>query len=306
MKNRYILPTLAFCFLSFTGFAQQIMNAGFEDLDTTGMIRNWTNTTLIPISIDSAGNSDSLVFDQAFYFSTTDAHAGQFAMEMRNAYNFTTGIGYAGSAQASTNDTQYAFFEIFLPTMGATIADFSFYCKYFPVGTESAMASMNVLDSSGSLMGNATAVINGTMANYGYISAPVNYTAPGPTAFMTISFRTCLPTDNPVLGTRFLVDDLSFAISITGVQEISNAKQPTMSCFPTVVSDNLNLSFNDLRGNEAMQIQILDASGRIVRSEKLIVSPGKAVSIDATSLTAGSYFVKAVNDKLQLTGRFIK
>ena len=50
----------------------QIPNAGFEQLNTDGSLRNWGNVYLWPMHIDSSGNSyvDSLVFDGQLYFAT--------------------------------------------------------------------------------------------------------------------------------------------------------------------------------------------------------------------------------------------
>jgi hypothetical protein len=87
----------------------QIPNSGFEQLNADGTVRNWGGVYLLPMYIDSSGNSfvDSIVFDNYFYFHTNDAHWGNSAIEMRNAWDYTTNQGMAGGVSADT-DTVYS------------------------------------------------------------------------------------------------------------------------------------------------------------------------------------------------------
>ncbi|MBK6988970.1 MAG: hypothetical protein IPH33_12505 [Bacteroidetes bacterium] len=70
----------------------QIPNGDFEALLYDGTLSNWGNITLFAVIIDSAGNTiqDSLIFDGPFCGVTTDAHSGNYALEMRNMFNLQT------------------------------------------------------------------------------------------------------------------------------------------------------------------------------------------------------------------------
>jgi hypothetical protein len=79
--------------------AQTIQNGSFESLNSDGTLRNWGNVYLMSVWIDSSGvsHSDSIVYDGPFYAPTNDAFHGNTALELRNAWNFTSNIGIAGA-----------------------------------------------------------------------------------------------------------------------------------------------------------------------------------------------------------------
>lgn len=304
MKKSRIFFAGILCSLALSANAQ-IPNNGFEMMNSDGSIANWTNNIFVSIGIDLNGQVDSLVIDSAFYFPTTDAHSGNFAMEMRNGYNFTTGTAYGGNARASTNDSGYGlFFPTLLPVQGRP-ASFSFYYKYFPVAGEFGLGSLNVFDSNGVQVGNADFAAINTTSGYTLASVSVNYTDTAMPAFFMIQFSTCIPGQTPALGTRFLVDDVSINAT-TGIKETEKEDKVTMICYPTLVQDELSLSFNGIHKQGSATIIITDAAGRIVLKEQAFIHEDKILNINVLSLSPGSYFIQLATEHHRLNGKFIK
>ncbi|WP_343634448.1 T9SS type A sorting domain-containing protein [Fluviicola sp.] len=205
----------------------QIPNNGFEILNADNNVSQWSKAFLTVIWIDSTGEShgDSIVFDSpnnALYLPSTDAHSGQYALEMRNALNLTSGIGITGGAILHSEDTYAIGFELPVPVSPMIPESFSFYYKYFPLATDSAYAIAKMFDVDGFQIGEASITLGGTVSNYTFASAPIVYTDLRPVEYISINFATATPESQPTFGTRFLVDDVSFDGTL-GLDEPENA-----------------------------------------------------------------------------------
>ncbi len=194
----------------FTSHAQ-LMNPGFEDLNADGSIRYWGITHLFSAWIDSIGisHSDSIVIDQSFCQSSTDAHTGLRAVEMRNAYNYSTSTGIPGGAFLSA-DTMFSTYAGFVPVTTRPGA-FGFYYKYFPVNQDTASAWIEVMNINGDIIGSAEIVLSSLVSAYMYTGLPITYTSNDSAAIMAIHFNASTRGADAQFGTRFLVDDISFA-----------------------------------------------------------------------------------------------
>jgi len=108
MKNAKLLLLITFAFSTFKVQAQIIPNNSFEILNPDNTLSNWGNVYITSVWLDSLGNSftDSVVIDNQYYAPTSDAHSGSTALELRNAWNFTTGTGIAG---AVASDVGFSF-----------------------------------------------------------------------------------------------------------------------------------------------------------------------------------------------------
>jgi len=254
------LTLIAFGILCFSVKAQ-IPNNGFETLNTDNNISQWSKTFLTVIIIDSTGShGDSIVFDSpnnALYLPTTDAHSGQYALEMRNAFNFTSNSGIAGGAHLSAEESYSIGFEAPIPCSPILPEAFSFYYKYFPLATDSAQAVVNLFDVDGIQVGEALVTLGGTVSNYTFVSTPIVYSDLRPVESFSISFATSSYGNQPTFGTRFMVDDVSFDGSL-GLDELESS----LSVFPNPA--NSSFEINGLTGNES--IGISDLNGRVLES----------------------------------------
>lgn len=257
------MKKITFIFLMCTtGLFAQIPNAGFENLNSDNTTCNWGNVYMW------SGN-DSIVWDNNwFYASTTDAHSGQRAIELSNAYNYTTGNIVPGAIVADTDSVYMAWggFEI-IPVTHAPL-DFGFYCKFIPQGNDLAFASLELFDSMMTNVGSAYIVVGGMVPVYTYFSAPVNYAiSPNPQipAFACIKFSNCIPGGQASFGTRLLIDDVTFGTTAS----INESADAEFSLYPNPATDVLNVNAK----MERFHIYIYNASGQVIQ-----ILPGRAPS----------------------------
>lgn len=210
-----------------SGFAQGILNHGFESLNADSSLSNWGNVYLNAIWVDSNGvwHSDSIVVDGGWYYGpSTDAHSGNLALELRNSWNFSTNEGIAGAAGCDDDSVFSAWGLLNLIPTYATVnapfhpSEFGFYYKYSPVHGDTAYANLALWDSIGNAVGNCQVLLTEATSGYTYTSAPINYSIPGLASFYSLSFG-AFYTDTPGLrqpgfGTRLLVDDVGFQFAV--------------------------------------------------------------------------------------------
>lgn len=280
MKKIYLLLLLSLS--GYTTWAQ-VPNGDFEKLDSTGKISNWGRIHLLNFWIDSLGNShsDSIIYDQALYFSTSDAHSGSKALEMRNAQNYTQKSMIFGGADLNGEGSVGYGFPILTP-VSLPPTSFNFYYKFLPKGGDSAYATMQLFDSSGNVLGEASVTIGGTISTYTPISVPVIYSQSGVPSFASISFSTAKAGGNVTLGTRFLVDD----VSISNLTYIAHPiSENNINIYPNPAKDIIYISKNNITVFE--QISLYDMTGKRVLESK------NSSVLFCESLTKGIYLLMA-------------
>lgn len=252
MKKIFTIAILALLSNIANAQIQTIYNNNFEQLNANGTISHWGNIYLIPMWIDSNGNAfaDSIVYDNQYYAPTTDAYSGTHALELRNAWNFTTNTGIPG-AVGNDEDTVFSAWGLFnpVPTYGTLFTPFSpinfgFYYKYFPVNGDSAFIQIALFDSSSNQIGEGTAIITGTQSNYTQIITPVNYSMLGFVAsysFTISNFYSVAPGSHSAsFGTRLLVDAIGFNYAaVSGITSINN--NDAIKLYPNPASEQLNI-----------------------------------------------------------------
>lgn len=274
----------------------QIPNSSFELTNTFGNISNWGIFSAIPVWFDSlgVGHTDSIVIDNQYYFQTTDAHSGNYALEMRNGYDFTLGTGMTGGAFLS--DSDYTSFTIPVAVQNQP-TDLNFYYKYFPAGNDSAVAFLAIYDNSGNQIGEANIVIGGTMANYALATAPINYSIPGSAAYISMYFRTQLDYLQPTFGTRFLVDDVSLLFT-SGISE--SIKTDLLNLYPNP-SNGIFYIKHDI--NDANELVIItNTAGKTILETKVNNEQAK---INLIGQPNGIYFVRLYSMNGLFTKRII-
>jgi hypothetical protein len=299
MKAKTLLSALT---LMVTSLGAQIPNTGFENLNTNGTVKNWGTALLTLVAIDSLGNAhtDSVVYDQALYFSTNDAHSGTKAVEMRNAFNYTGNFPIAGSINVLSNDSDYSSFGAPVSILQQP-ANFSFYYKFMPMANDTAIAMISLTDSSGTLMGEASIEITGQHNAYTLANMPITYYGTGQAFFAVISFSTAKAGTYPAFGTRFLVDDVNTII--TGLENRSGNK--AMSCFPNPARDHVVIVPPGIKAGERITLTTTDMNGKIIELKKDLVFE-KELLINTSALTKGCYVLTVTAGEKQYHAQFIK
>lgn len=309
MKKIFTVLVIALSLKAMSAQAQTIPNNGFEYLNPDGSLSNWGNVYLMPMWIDTNGSSyvDSIVFDnQYFYAPTSDANGGSTALELRNAWDYTTNTGIAG-AVGSDEDSVFSSWGLLnlVPTYSTPFNlfvpfNFGFYYKYFPVNGDSAFAQIALWDSSGNQVADGMIIITNAASSYTLISAPVNYTMSGDAAFYSLSISTFYTASpgyrQPGFGTRLLADDIGFNfVSTTGLNTIVNDKQ--INIYPSPFTDEIVVNGYSLAGMEKQEIKVFDIFGREIYSQQLKTSKEK---IQTGNWQRGIYFVKIDNTVLKV------
>lgn len=288
--KRFLLCTALLTALIPGWLHAQLFNPGFENLNSNGTCSNWGNNYIFSVFIDSSGvvTGDSIVFDNQFYAATTDAHSGSYALELRNAYNFTTNEGIAGSVSADEDSifTSWGTFE--QVAISGYPVDFGFFHKYFPANGDTGLAILLVFDAMGDEIGRAEILISGTVPVYTYLSAPVVYTVNALPAAYTLNFSTANVYVEPSFGTRLLIDDVILNVSPTSLPEDVNGND--IDVFPNPA----NQSFTISQQEQVLQAYtISDISGRIIGNYQMF---GKSIVHDTADLKNGVYFLTFTNN----------
>lgn len=299
--------------LSLTGnkaHSQSVINAGFEHLNSDGSLSNWGNVYSFPVWIDSLGmsHSDSVVFDNALYAPGSDANSGSTALELRNAWNFTSNTGIAG-AVASDDDSVFSSWGLqnLVPTNATTLnpfsaLDFGFYYKFFPVNGDSAVAEIALWDSIGNQLAQGLLIITDPANTYTLAYTSINYSAAGFAAYYSFSISTFYSVSpgshEPAFGTRLLVDDIGFNHAATsGLNTIS--RNSTIKIYPNPAVDKLQID-TQVFGDYSYSISTMH--GQLLLEGML---QGNSETIALGSFESGIYILEINNGETNEQRRFI-
>jgi hypothetical protein len=289
MKRNFICSVI-FSLIACFGFAQ-IPNPGFELLDSTNALRNWFYTGAISITM-----GDSIVYDGPLVSKSSTARTGNYALELRNSYNYTTGGPFMnGTAMASIPDNSvYQGFNEMIPMTGHPIG-LDFYYKFSrnPF-TDSTVCTVKLFNSAGFEIASGAGRVWTVQSSYQLKTVNLNYLSTIPPgngdsipAFTTIEFRNKMSAGAPHIGQRTLIDDVSFRFSTVGIAEEAGISD--ISVFPNPVHERLQI-----RSESSLEIEIYNAIGQSVLKTEVS-------NIDVSSMQPGIYFIKiGQGDQLQV------
>jgi hypothetical protein len=293
IMKKPLLLLITFCSLTFQTVLAQIPNPGFEDLLSGGTPQHWGFIYLFTINVDSSGNpiQDSIVYDGPFYSASTDAHSGNYALELRNAYNFTTGQGYSGTAAADDDTAFLGFGTMTLLPINYSPEVFSFYYKYTAVNpADSALGHVTFYDWLGNEVGYADYIITGTSGSYQLAQAAIAYNSADPVIGYSMYFTTTYTETgypNPTLGTRLLVDDIEFS----GISSVVDLNTKHLGIHPNPSQDFIEINNPS---DYIYTVEIFAVTGELSFAEN--VFPGKN-KLNIEGLTPGIYLAKIASEQ---------
>ncbi len=264
----------------------QVTNGGFEDLNSSSLPQYWQGDIhLLAITIDSNGvyHVDSVVYDGGTdYALSTDAHSGQYAMELRNGYNYTQQGGIVGRMHASADTTSYQGFPIVTIPIAQRPLSIGFWAKYAPLATDSAEVSVVVMDETETTIGTGLLIIGEAVTQYTAFEVPIVYTSEMPAMFMRLTFSNARYEGGTVtLGTRFLIDDVHITFAPDGVNEQLSSEQ-RVEVFP--LPSDAACTVHPLDGSRVLAASLIDAQGRVVDSPVL-----RNNTFETSALPSGNY-----------------
>lgn len=296
MKKITILFVLALASLPALG--QLVPNGDFEQLNADGSLRHWGNVYQFSVWIDSngVGHSDSIAYDEGYFYQpSTVAHAGNRALELRNAWNVTRNEGIAGAAACDEDSVFTSWGSLgLIPTNGSMAnpfmpSAFEFWYQFSPVNGDSAFAQVVLWDSAGNQMGEGTLILTMPTQNYTLGSAAIAYSQTGNAAFYSIfisNFYTVEPgSHEPAFGTRLLVDDFSFEPLFTS---LVNPNSIGLSVFPNPATGE-TLLHCEFSGE--VRYRLMDAQGKAVATGSM---NSELQVLSLAGLSRGIYLLEAV------------
>jgi len=286
MKTKLKLSILSLM-ISSACFAQ-IPNPSFENLDSTNTPLNWIYTGAVSIGI-----GDSILTDGPLISKSNDAHSGQYALELRNSYNYTTNTPFMnGTANATLPDTtMYQGFTQFL-VLPSRPYGLDFYYKYAQNPfNDSTICNVTIFNSDLAEIGGGLAKFWDNNPNYQLKTVSINYhnmidIAMGDSipAFISVQFKNKVTTTLPHVGQRTLIDDVAINYNPLGLN--SRNKYESMKIFPNPASHELAIlnASNNLASIYTME-------GKLIISQKLNLDN----TIDVSDLSSGVYLVRLTN-----------
>ncbi len=299
MKKNYLFLLL----VTFGIASAQVPNPSFEEFIGYGNeTRFWgPNPMSIAISIDLEGNtttvSETIIYEPDTYsycFFNNDAHTGNRAMEIRNAFNVTKNEVIPGKMilfnedEGSTTASGWNTGQQISDNI--TLEGLGFYYKFFPLNNDTAQAKLELFNSGGESVGIAVVEISGLHSDYTYASAPIEITSTETPTFMTVEFSMGSGTTNATMGSKLIIDDVS-----TTNLPLSNpfVQASQFLIYPTLASQEIHIAKGDnmLDGSYAIEIFTLD--GRAIKRLTLDLYEDTPATIDVSALSQGVYFMKA-------------
>ena len=294
-------------FLHLSAFAQ-VPNSNFNLLNSDGTLANWGNVYLFQAWLDTNGvmHGDSIVFDGPLYAATSDAYSGSHALELHNAWNYTSNTGIAG-AVASDEDSVFSSWGILnlVPTNATAFnpfapINFGFHYKYFPVNGDTAYALLTLYDSLGNSTGECEILLSDSTQTYTEIYAPVVYTSNALAAYYSLRFSNFYTANpgykQPSLGTRLLIDQIGFNL-VTSIDQPSAIAQNKIQLVPNPAGNQLRIQ---LASNEAVGTRVLSLLGT-----ELIPLQNSNI-LDLQNLNTGIYLLEVTTNDTKQVLRFVK
>lgn len=278
---------LTLCLLSATLLTNaQVTNGGFENLNSSSLPQYWQwDIHILAITIDSNGvyHVDSVVYDGGTdYALSTDAHSGQYAMELRNGYNYTQEEPIVGRMHASADTTSYQGFPLVNVPITQRPVSVGFWAKYAPIATDSAEVTVNVLDEAENMIGSGLLYIGEVVSQYTAFEVPIVYTTEVPAMFVQLTFSNAhYEAGTATLGTRFLIDDVTVTFAPDGVSEQVSSEQ-RVEVFP--MPSDATCTVRPPDGSRVLATSLIDDQGRVVDSPVLSNN-----TFDTSALPSGNY-----------------
>lgn len=290
-----VLITLGLIFASIGVFAQinPIPNAGFED---------WAGTPETPDGWGVINFSIPFVIDIVTAKKTTDKYSGTYAMELESVS--ATLITLPGAASTGA----------FNPLTFLTGGGFPFdqkplvlkgWYKYQPSGGDTAtitvmLTKWNTSSNTRDTLGGGLKFFRNAVSTYTQFTVPLlyNFLETPDTAAIAIYSSSLL---NPVIGSKFFVDELEFyPVSGTSVNEIGAPKDETRT-FPNPSSSSISIDLSKTK--DAGTIIVFDILGKEIAKSSVNESGNK---INVSGFNSGLYFFQIINKSNQVidSGKF--
>jgi len=306
LKKLLSVSTIVCAFIATNSFAQQIPTGDMETwvpqsgyTDPSG----WGTANIISSNTYVFGSNSASVLK----VGTPDNHGGTYAMKIVTTKYNSGGLVGNLSPYLPNGTLDFAFTGTVMPSAPYLIpgydevnryAQFDFYAKYAPSGTDTATCTITFQKTTGTK--NPTIIATGSTqlitaySSYTKFTINMNYvsSATPDTAIVvfTSSYR------KPQLNSALYIDDMAFS-GITGINE-TNMLVNKLNVYPNPATSQITLAAT-MKDQNLSMVEIFDATGR--RIEGVNVTDNKTV-LNTNNYAEGFYSYNAYNNKQELIG----
>lgn len=308
-KNYLILSLLLSAAINVHG---QVVNGNFEIVKPNFLPSNWGMNFVQEVSIDletGETTTDNIMYTwcvPSMVYATTEAHTGQYAMEISNAFNTTDNVVIKGSATIFADATQDApGWNPGVPvSANANIERLGFYYKFLPVNNEVARATMTLFDAEGEQIGQTSVDIHATGNQFNYVYSYIYHDYNVDPAYMYIDFDMAKAGSTPAFGSRLIIDNV-----ITNSQSldtiITEVAENGFRIYPTVTDNEINIvPASQAQGN--INYKVFNTQGRLVMETNESAGSAYIYSMNVSDLSAGIYFLQIESNLEKVTQKFIR
>ena len=275
--------TLFFC-LSVLALQAQIVNGGFESLNSQNIANYWSGKIyLLDFYVDSSGHfrGDSVIYDKANYqINTSNPYAGNNALELRNAYNYTRKELMPGLVFASTDTVGYTGFGGEVIPVSGTPESLSFRYIFSKMGNDVAYAQVIVYDEAMNVVGKGELNIAGPAASYTAGQIDITYTSQEQPTYAQVMFSTAKPGADGTLGTVLLIDEVQMYYKVD-INAVRSASYNNIQVYPNPSNGEFYVTFK--KPEMVNSVTLTDVTGKVMQYIDPVNIPGK-VNVEGQGL----------------------
>lgn len=165
------------------------------------------------------------------------------------------------------------------------------WVKYYPNGNDTAHIIVNVLNSSGAVIGTADSMITNTINAFGYVTPHITYSSTDTSATLQVIITSSpLGVNAAKDSTIMYVDQIDYTpLPPTGIAQ-TTAQQNAVQFYPNPSTGIVYLHTN-IAGD--LSWQVFNTAGQVVVNKTLAAHNRE----DLSQLPAGTYFYNILNSK---------
>jgi hypothetical protein len=234
MKNTILLLIGTLSILG-NAYAQQIANASFEQWDTIG---DYTQ----PTKWYSLNELSQVGYDPSTTL-TTDAHDGQFAVQLESKsgqFNDYSGVLCTGPILNQQLNADFSKMKVAFPYKPTS---FSFYYKSLPVSGDSAIIAMvltkwNIANERTDTIAIATGAFGDLVNTYTQAVLPFDYILNTTPDSMFIIASSSIDGFHPTVGSIFILDNMQLSYAVG----LAESNKRFISIYPNPANDRMVIS----------------------------------------------------------------
>ncbi len=252
--------TISIIILFYQALQSQVLNNGFETLNSQGKAVNWISKAYFSsVILDSSElKQDSILRDRKNYAVTQDmVYSGKYALELRNDFNVTKNLSQPGQVFASSDSLDFVFANRMVQISQRPVG-LNFQGMYLPKDGDTATVILTVYNANSEVIGEGILEIGKTYSKFNKFNLLVDYTSSEEAAFYSLQISCAKEGNRNSVGTVLYVDE----IELLNETAIEQAQESSFKVFPNPSSGSFKLEAK--QNVKVSQVQYVDMGGKTI------------------------------------------